>query len=148
MSNDYHEIQRLLHLYGNLMDVGDLTGWANLFAHGRYIMVTGTEDIVFDRDPVGLEAFFREHFFMEYEDGTPKTLHSSSNAVIDIEPGGERATCDSRMTVFQATEGFPLQVIATAIDKDIFEKVDGKWRFAERRAQGHLVGDMSRSFRV
>ncbi len=83
------------------MDAGDLTGWAHLLAHGRYV-ITDAGEIAFDEDPAGLEAFFREHFFMGYEDGTPHTLHSSSNAVIDIEPGGVRATCDSRLTVFQA----------------------------------------------
>ena len=143
---DYYEIQKLLHLYGVHLDKADLTAYANLFAHGKLVFV-GDPDTVFDRDPQGLEEFFGATMII-YECGTPRTRHVSSNAIIDIDDSGRRATVESYMTVFQATDTLPLQAIGTGTDYDVFEKIDGVWRFSMRRAVPGLIGDMSHHTRV
>ena len=45
--------------------------------------------------------------------------------------------------MFQAAEGFPLQPIITGSYHDRFEKVDGEWRFTERRESVSQTGDLS-----
>jgi hypothetical protein len=43
----------------------------------------------------------------------------------------------------QARPDFPLQIIATNIHRDRFERHDGYWRFVERVDVPGLIGDMS-----
>ena len=45
--------------------------------------------------------------------------------------------------VFQAAPGLPLQPIITGSYLDRFEKVDGQWRFSERRELVGQTGDLS-----
>ena len=148
MTNDYHEIQRLLHLYCRYLDKADFASFGRLFAHGKFIAHTGTDvpPTIFDCDPKGIEA--NEVLVTKLYGGQPRSLHASLNAVIDIDPSGETASCESNVLVFQQTESFPLQAIAAAIDIDKFEKVDGKWRFAERRASPLLIGDLSHHLNI
>jgi hypothetical protein len=48
------------------------------------------------------------------------------------------------VTVFQATEDLPLQPIFSGRYRDAFQRVEGEWRFAERRIITDFAGDMSR----
>jgi hypothetical protein len=45
--------------------------------------------------------------------------------------------------VFQQTDELPLQPIAAGRYLDRFERVDGRWRFADRLVTGFLLGDRS-----
>ena len=62
-----------------------------------------------------------------------KPIRPDLIAVVDVDPSGERAACHSYFTVFQGLPDFPLQAIISGRYVDTFERVDGRWRFAERR---------------
>jgi hypothetical protein len=53
----------------------------------------------------------------------------------------------SYFTVLQALPDLALQTIANGRYHDRFERCDGQWRFAARRATVELVGDVSRHLR-
>jgi hypothetical protein len=57
------------------------------------------------------------------------------------------ATATSYITVLQATDALPLQVIASNRHEDTFERVDGTWRFSGRTDHPGLLGDMSHHVR-
>jgi hypothetical protein len=83
-----------------------------------------------------------------YEDGTPRTQHVTTNVVVDVDEPAGTATARSRVTVFQAVPGLPLQPIAAGRYRDRFQRHDRRWRFAERRTDVHLVGDVSHHLRA
>jgi len=74
-------------------------------------------------------------------DGTPRTKHVITNVIIDVE--GDRARAQSYGTVFQQTDVFPLQPIASGRYIDRFERIDGTWWFVERVMSRFLLGDRS-----
>ena len=76
------------------------------------------------------------------ETGTPCTRHLCTNPIIDFDDDAH-ARCQTYFVVFQAAEGFPLQPIITGTYVDRFEKVDGEWRFSERREHVGQTGDLS-----
>ena len=47
------------------------------------------------------------------------------------------------MIVFQATDFLQLQPVIGGRNYDRFERVDGVWRFRERRIESDLMGDLS-----
>jgi 3-phenylpropionate/cinnamic acid dioxygenase small subunit len=79
-----------------------------------------------------------------YEDGTPRTKHVTTNAIIDVDEDAGTATCRAYFTVFQALEEFSLQPIIAGRYHDKFERVDGAWRFTERMMLPELMGDLSK----
>ena len=78
-----------------------------------------------------------------YPDGTPRTRHVTTNLTIEVDEDAGTGTCHSYVTVFQQTDDFPLQPVYQNRYEDTFVRVDGTWRFAERRFLIDLVGDMS-----
>ena len=76
-------------------------------------------------------------------DGTPRTKHGTStiDLSVDEESGATKSEC--YVTVFQQTEGFPLQPIFSGHYFYDFECVDGSWRFKKRVIRYGLVGDLS-----
>jgi hypothetical protein len=135
-------IERLLFLYAERMDAGDFAGVGALFAHARYGAGEG---------PLGLggaevEAANRSLVIL-YEDGTPRTRHVTTNVVIDVDEPAGAASARSTFTVFQQVSGGPLEAVVAGRYRDRFERVDGAWRFAERRILLDLVGDFSRHLR-
>ena len=46
--------------------------------------------------------------------------------------------------MFQQTDELPLQPIIAGSYTDSFERVDGTWRFVERRMRPTLYGDLSK----
>jgi 3-phenylpropionate/cinnamic acid dioxygenase small subunit len=132
-------IENLLYRYAELIDAGDYDGIGQLFAHGSIAdqdgrpMATGAEAVT---------ALYHTTT-RRYDDGTPKTQHVITNPIVEIADGGERATCRARFTVLQQTDGLALQPIIAGGYHDSFEKVDGAWRYAEKRMIVRLVGDLS-----
>jgi hypothetical protein len=55
-----------------------------------------------------------------------------TNVILEMGADGTTAATRSYYTVTQATEGFPLQMVAQGRYHDRFEKVDGTWRFCFR----------------
>jgi 3-phenylpropionate/cinnamic acid dioxygenase small subunit len=137
--HDATAITNLLYRYAELMDLGDFAGVAELFAHAR--IKVGLEEAGYV-DAAGILAMW-EDTVIRYPDGTPRTKHVTTNAIVEFDGGV--ATARSYYTVFQQVDDTPLQPIIAGRYHDRFEHVDGGWRWAERDyTLVDLVGDLSR----
>jgi hypothetical protein len=136
--SDLLAIQKLVHAYPRFLDSGDLAGLGGLFAHASVHFESLDAPVV--RDSGAVTQMFSN--FVQIYDGVPRTRHMICNLV--IEPvSAVRATATSAVFVLQATPALPLQPIITGDYADAFDKVDGAWRFAERRITNDLFGDLS-----
>ena len=145
MTSSDTAIANLLGRYAEAIDSGRFEDAAALFAHAR---VKRTHPQVEELDAAGLLALWREKIIL-YEDGTPRTKHVITNAIIDVDDDRGTATSRSYYTVYQQTDDFPLQLIAAGRYHDAFERRDGEWRFAARDySLLDLVGDLSHHDRV
>jgi uncharacterized protein (TIGR02246 family) len=137
-TEDVEAIRALIHEYAERIDAGDLDGLAALFADatwsspGRGEQLRGTDQVRHAYDGVLLY------------DGIPCTKHVISNVTIEVSDDGTAATARSYFTVLQARPDFPLQPIIAGRYHDRFERVDGRWRYADRQIIPDLVGDLSR----
>jgi 3-phenylpropionate/cinnamic acid dioxygenase small subunit len=127
MSASAVAITNLLYRYAELIDTGDLSGAAALFAHAK-IKITGSEQ---PRDDQAVLAVWRSYMKI-YPCGTPRTKHVITNPIVEIDEAAGTATCRSYYTVLQATDDLPLQIVAAGRYHDAFERVDGAWRFSYR----------------
>lgn len=135
---DLLAIQNLVYSYPRRLDEGDLDGVGQLFAHATVHFETRPEPVV--RDAAEITRMFAD--FLQLYDGVPRTRHLICNLM--VEPAGEgRATASSTVMVLQDAPGVPLQPIITGDYRDTFAKVDGAWRFTERRITNDLFGDLS-----
>jgi 3-phenylpropionate/cinnamic acid dioxygenase small subunit len=137
---DFGQIQNLLSRYCELFDEGDLDGYAALFTHGRIVNRHG---VLTGRDEV---RAFQDNIMLY--DGKPLTRHLYSNLQVAFSDDDFRARAQSCVTVLQAAPDFPLQPILVGVYDDELEKVDGQWRFVERRFTSSLVGDCSHHGRL
>ena len=141
------EIEDLLYTYAARIDLGDLDGVADLFAHGRICgQDGGPPESTFE----GRDEVRRLHGSSTriYDDtGTPKTKHVTTNAVIDVDEEAGTATCRSYYNVLQATDDLPLQVIIAGRYRDTFHRIDGAWWFDTRTMFVDLTGDLSHHLR-
>lgn len=81
--------------------------------------------------------------------GTPRTRHLVTNPILDIDEAAGTAKARSCFTVLQATDDFPLQVIASGRYHDRFARIDAEWRFVERDyRQLDFTGDLSQHLRI
>jgi 3-phenylpropionate/cinnamic acid dioxygenase small subunit len=133
-------IRALVHRYAELIDAGDLDGVAALFAHATW-RSTGREAALHG----AAETRRAYDGVLLYEDGTPATKHVVTNVVVEVDD--DRATARSYFTVFQARPDFPLQAVICGRYEDVFDRVDGAWRFADRLIVPELLGDLSRHLR-
>lgn len=133
-------ITRLLHLYAERVDAGDFRGVAELFAGSTYRAVVAGGTNVLDGD--GLLATM-ERIVIRYDDGTPRTKHVITNAVVDVDERSGMAAARSYFTVFQAVPAaLTLQPILAGRYHDRFERRGGAWCFADRLVLTDLVGDV------
>ncbi|HEY8122280.1 MAG TPA: nuclear transport factor 2 family protein [Myxococcota bacterium] len=139
MTTDEQAIRNLLFSYAERIDRGDLEGMARLFEHATYR--AGDQAPITDWRRV---ADLNKSLIKLYDDGTPKTQHVTTNALIEIDASGSAASARSRFTVLQGAPGSPLQVIVAGRYHDRFEKSDGHWRFAARHIFMDLIGDLTR----
>jgi 3-phenylpropionate/cinnamic acid dioxygenase small subunit len=140
--DDWHAIQTLLVTYTELVDASRWAEAAALFEHGTYrheYGPSGQSQIVTHTGTQEVQAYMART--PVFPDGTPRTRHTLTN--INIQLDGDAATARSYLTVLQQTAELPLQPIATGHYVDRFERVDGKWRFADRLITGFMVGDLS-----
>ena len=130
------DIRDLMNQYCFAIDSGDFKSLQRLLQHARWIAEGQTP---------GPEA---ANNVILYADGTPRTKHVISNISINLDSGGTAASAHSYVTVYQATDDFPLQAIFVGDYFDTFVKEAGRWRFAVREIKHSLIGDMSRHLRV
>ena len=138
------EIENLLYIYAERIDLVDLEGGADLFSDA-VITAPGAEP-----GPAGREAALAIYAKSTrlYENGTPNTKHVTTNAIIEVDEEAGVATSRAYFTVFQALPDFPLQPIIAGRYHDRFERVDGHWRFSERKMIPELMGDLSRHLMI
>jgi len=139
-ANDYESaraaILRLMSVYCDTIDSGDLEACAELFSEGSW----GIEGAL----AAGKDAVLGELRNVILYDGLPLTRHLISNIQLSIADDGRTATAESCLTVMQAVPPFfPLQAIFVGSYTDRFDKKSGRWQFVERRIRPDLVGDMS-----
>jgi hypothetical protein len=142
MSDSARDIENLLYTYAERIDAGDLEGVADLFAHGRILPAPGAARTVsFDgRDAV--LGMYRAATRL-YENGTPRTRHITTNAIIQVEEGSGTATARSYYTVLQQTDALPLQPIICGHYHDTFRRIGDAWWFETRTMFVDLMGDLS-----
>jgi 3-phenylpropionate/cinnamic acid dioxygenase small subunit len=142
VADSARQIENLLYTYADRIDRGDLDGVADLFAHGRIHGVEdGPPETVFE----GRDAVRRLYGGSTrlYDDGTPKTKHVTTNAMIHVDDVARTATAQSSYLVTQATPDLPLQVIITGHYRDTFHLLDDAWWFDTRTMYVDQVGDLS-----
>lgn len=126
-----------IYAYAELFDTGQFDGFAAQFEHGAWHKAEpGAE---------GVRRYLDEHVITY--DGSPRTKHVTTNLVIDVDEAAGVATASSYVTVLQAAPDLPLQPIFAGRYRDRFERVDGDWRWLERRVIGDLYGDVSHHVR-
>ena len=137
-ADDYFAIQKLIFTYPRLLDRGEIEAMAELFAHAT---VHFPEQPPIHADAAAVARAYRD-FLRIYPDGTPRTRHVMANVIIEPD-GPAHARSTSCVMVFQQTAGFPLQPIIGGDYEDHLQKIDGRWRFLERRIRNDQVGDLS-----
>jgi hypothetical protein len=150
MTDSAVAVSNLINRYAELIDLGDFDGVADLLGDAAVgdgkagdeggggatpaRLLTGRDAIL---------AMFTSTT-RRYPDGTPGTKHVTTNLILDIDEDAGRATARTYWTVLQAVPGLALQPILAGRYHDRFERVEGEWRFSERRYLIDLVGDVSR----
>lgn len=142
MADAAREIENLLYTYAERIDAGDLEGLAELFTHGRILPSPSGSRTSAVEGREGVLAMYRAVTRL-YADGTPRTRHVTTNAIIEVDDPAGTATARSSYTVLQQTDALPLQPIICGRYHDTFERLDGRWWFATRTMFVDLVGDLS-----
>ncbi|CAN5400456.1 nuclear transport factor 2 family protein [soil metagenome] len=142
-------IENLLYTYALRIDAGDLDGVADLFARGRILgQEDGPPETVFEGHE-GVRAMYEMTTRLYPDDGTPKTKHVTTNAIIEVDEAAGTATAQSNYLVTQATPDLPLQVIITGHYRDTFQRIDprdgrsGQWWCDSRTMYVDQAGDLS-----
>jgi hypothetical protein len=144
MSCDSCDIQALIYRYAQHIDNGDLEGAAALFANGKLVATDAEGRAVDIVGAAAVRALYQSYTRLYEDDGTPHTLHMTTNVLVDVAQDGGSASASSYAMVFQALPDFPLQPIIGVRYHDRFVKAGLAWQFAERRIETYLHGDLSR----
>ena len=136
--DDHREIERLIFLYPYHLDEGRFDRMAQLFADADLYI---GEEIVASSDPRAVVELWAR-FVRRYANGTPRTRHIATNVLIE-DDGPDRARAYSYVLVVQHTPAALLAPVIAGDYLDRFAKVDGRWRFTERRIGNDLFGDLS-----
>ena len=140
MSNAEDSILKLMNEYCFRIDSGDLSGFAELFAAGTWL-VRGDPN----GGDTGSAAVLATLQNIILYDGKPNTKHVMTNIQLDIDETSNSANAQCYITVYQAVPpDFPLQAIFIGHYWDKFERIKGAWRFTLRDISPDLLGDLSR----
>lgn len=131
-------IQHVMFRYAECVDLARFEELGQLFRHGS-LGAVGAEPM---KGAQAIRDFYAATNKV-HSDGTLRTRHLATNAIIDVAPGATRATARSYFVVLQETPTLPLQAIVAGRYHDSFQTVDGEWAFAERLIHVDQVGDMS-----
>ncbi len=132
------EIQHVMFTYAECVDLAKFDELGALFAHGS-LGASGTGGAMHGHEQI---RDFYAATNKVHGDGTLRTRHLSTNAIIHVDPSGERATARSYFVVLQATDAVPLQPIVAGRYHDTFHVIDGAWCFADRLIFVDQIGDM------
>ena len=141
MADSAREIENLLYTYAERLDSGDLEAVAALFANGRIKPAPdASAEATFEGRERVLEMYRAATRL--YEDGTPRTRHITTNAIIEVDDDTGVGSARSYYTVLQRTDSLPLQPIIAGHYHDTFQRIDGRWWFDTRIMFIDLVGDL------
>jgi ketosteroid isomerase-like protein len=136
----YNAVANLIGLYAERIDSGDFAGVGQLLAHAVVTAEGGDLEV---RGADAVQAMY-EGWTRRYEDnGTPHTKHVTTNLVIEVDEDAGTASCRSYITVLQATDALHLQPVFAGRYHDLFERVEGTWRFSGRHMITDYIGDLS-----
>ena len=138
MGQSEDAIRRLMYLYAECVDLADFEGLAEIFRHGEMTSNTATGGMSGER----VRDFYARTNKV-HENGTLCTRHLATNIIVDVDEAADSARARSYFVVFQATPRLPFQPIVGGRYHDRFERVDGEWRFKQRRVLVDQIGDMS-----
>ena len=140
MRNDEQEIRNLLFAYTHRFDEGDFEGAAILFQYAQIIVGALGEAV----DYLGLLDNWRRMVMLCDGSGMPRTMHTCTNAIININLDHGTARARSYYVVYQQTDNLPLQAIVAGRYVDKFELVAGRWRFSQRDYRMmEMIGNIS-----
>ncbi|MGI9602231.1 MAG: nuclear transport factor 2 family protein [Acidimicrobiales bacterium] len=142
MTDAARQVEALLYTYAERIDRGDFDGVAKLFAHGRIHAVPDAPPDAVYEGQAAVRGLY-EGATRLYDDGTPKTKHTTTNAIIDVDEAAGVASARSYYTVTQATDELPLQIIITGRYHDSFQRLDDTWWFDTRVMFVDQTGDLS-----
>lgn len=134
---DYLAIQNLVFRYARCLDRGDFDGVGQLFADAD---LYAQGNLVASSNP-GLVAQVWRQSTLSHENGTPRTRHIVTNLIIEPDDD-DRAHAESYVMVIQQTRALPLQPVVAGDYFDRFARIDGRWRFIERRIGIEMFGRM------
>lgn len=137
-------IETLIYTYAERIDLADFEGVGALFAHGPFVgeSAEGGYELRGEALANGLRGAVRLH------EGNPRTKHVTTNVGVEVDEAAGTGLARSYFVVLQQTPELPLQPIISGRYRDRFERVDGVWRFAERRVQTDMEGDLSAHLRA
>jgi hypothetical protein len=144
MGCDSCEIRNLIYQYADYIDRGDLHSVAEMFREGRIVAAAGDggeSEIKGEEAIYGMYSAFTRIYA---DDGTPHTMHMTTNVIVDVDADGQGASARSYAVVMQAVDDFPLQPIIGVRYYDRFAKSGEQWRFSQRKIETLLAGDLSR----
>jgi 3-phenylpropionate/cinnamic acid dioxygenase small subunit len=137
VSDAVQQISDLMFRYAELFDTGRFDEFAALFEHGQWHRA----------GPGAAAARQWIDDNVQLYDGQPRTKHVTTNVVVAVDEDAGTAIASAYVTVFQALPDFPLQPIFSGRYSDRLARIDGEWRWTERRVLNDLYGDISRHVR-
>ena len=140
--DDATAITNELYRYAEVVDAGDFDELGELMEHCTFRY--GPDGIDGPSGSQAIAASYRAAI-ITYADGTPRTRHITANPIIELD--GETARVRSVYTVFQQAPDSGAETIISGRYHDTLRRIDGRWRFVERRFLVDLVGDLSRHLR-
>ena len=145
MGADHHRlISDLIVDYGFHLDTGNIDAVADMFANATLRILRGDEELAVATGSDEVRALLGDH---TDHDGSPRTHHVNTNVRINLSEDAMTATARTYITLLQATKDLPLQPVACGIYHDRFVREGDVWRFAERRNEARLLGDLSHRLR-
>jgi len=145
LAADRAAIVALVHAYPRLQDGADFEGVGALFEHGPFVGETEDGESYALRGEAlakGLRGAVRLY------EGNPRTKHVTTNVAVEVDEAAGTGLARSYFVVLQQTPELPLQPIISGRYRDRFERVEGAWRFAERRVYTDMEGDLSAHLRA
>jgi len=135
--SDRDELTALVHSYARMLDVGDVDGVVALFEHSTWRSLPNGSVLR------GAEAVRPVYEELLSRDGASHTKHLITNLTVTVAPGATTASSHCYWTVLEGTPGGTIGIAVSGQYTDAFEKVGGRWRFADRLITVDLTGPQS-----
>ncbi|MDA8044834.1 MAG: nuclear transport factor 2 family protein [Actinomycetota bacterium] len=146
MTSSETAVTNVLYRYAEMIDSGRFEEMGEgLFAHAEFIVAPPPAPMI---DGPAMSRLLVATT-IRHSDGTPATKHVITNPIVEVDEAAGTATCRSYYTVFQQTDGVPLQPIAAGRYHDRFARIDGEWCFTQRDyTMLDMIGDTSQHLRM